>query len=203
MPLIDWTARNRLSPLTIVHSSVYLAPIMPSRSCTLCECNAFAKADGKVCNCGHTKKEHRKGSGTSAAAAQPPELSVSERLAIARTQASKDVSIATAPGLPFALSSQPRNLEVRPSVSYSLAYTEAKSGLKSTSQSGRYEKQAKGRARAVPKNQSGKASQAPTARKRSPSKAPSTAQRKSSKGQGKVLCLITVLRPLLKRNGKG
>ena len=149
---------------------------MSSGSCSKCSCAAYNKND-KKCSCGHSKKSHVK---------EPDEAPapVAQRLALARSSATKD----DVPGLPFALTSQPRDSDVRPSASYATAYSEAKVGLKSNLQSGRFKASARGRGKGRGRSatQSKKLPEPSTASKRSSSRTPSISTKKEVKEKGKV-----------------
>ncbi|KZV67298.1 hypothetical protein PENSPDRAFT_688206 [Peniophora sp. CONT] len=102
--------------------------------------------------------------------------SVAARLAAVRAKATQDNST---PKLPFELPTGSRNSDVRPLISYDDAYTEAKSGLKSTSQTGKYQsvKGTKGKGK--------KPAQAAKPSKPSASRAASATQTRAPKGKEK------------------
>lgn len=104
-----------------------------------------------MCSCGHSRKRHPK---VVEEAPADAELDVQAQIAATRARAVQERRTGKAPSLPFAIASQARNTQVRTPGSYDVAYTEAKAGLKSTSQSGQYEKnpgKGKGRARGTTK----------------------------------------------------
>ncbi|KZV59456.1 hypothetical protein PENSPDRAFT_695121 [Peniophora sp. CONT] len=158
---------------------------MSSRPCSECDCAKSNKDTNKTCICGHLKKVHTKESKEAVTSEPESKPSVAARLAAVRAKATQDNST---PKLSFELPAGSRNTDVRPLISYDNAYTEAKLGLKSTSQTEKYQSvkgmKGKGKKPAAEK-QAAKPSKPSAGSKHAASRAASGTQTKAPKGKEK------------------